>query len=112
MRRVENRTIPSDAIKKVLDDYQRERQARMAKATRRGGRGRHTRKKTISDMSGMLVASSPEEQATERSNSAQVIPSVIKIEKVEENLRKATVPGEFRKVNDPFGKHGLYGRLS
>lgn len=29
----------------------------------------------------------------------------------ETNLRGATVPGDFRKVNDPFGAHGKYGRM-
>ena len=126
MRRVENRTIPSDDIKKLLDDYQRERQAAMAKATKRGGRGRHTRKKTISDMTAMMNATSPPDGSsgspaaaddlappptslTSSTTSPSVIPSVISVEQPPEDLRKATVPGEFRRVNDPFGARGKYG---
>lgn len=46
--------VSSEAIKKMLHDDQEEQQALVEKATRRGGRGRRTRKKTISDMSGMM----------------------------------------------------------
>ena len=40
----------------MLEDNQNEQQALVEKATRRGGRGRGRRKKTISDMSGMLTS--------------------------------------------------------
>jgi hypothetical protein len=130
MRRVANKTIPSEAIKKVLDDFKKEQQDVMVKATRRGGRGRHARTKTKSDMSAMMGSASQDEmnrivsqleppKLSETSETtSQVVPSVIELDNLEldnlevDNPRKATVPGEFRKVSiDPFGAHGPYGRM-
>ena len=97
----------------------------MEKANKRGGRGRRTRKKTISDMSGMMGSLSQEEKGSitkadtlppmprRVSHGPTKIPTVI--ETVAEDsegpsIRGATVPGEFRKVNDPFGANGRYGK--
>ena len=46
--------VTSDAIRKYLDEAMAEQQAFLEKASRRGGRGRRNRKKTISDMSAMM----------------------------------------------------------
>ncbi|CAB9516822.1 MAP kinase-activated protein kinase 2 (Fragment) [Seminavis robusta] len=58
MRHGNKKVVTSEAIKKMLQDNQNEQQALVEMATRRGGRGRRTRKKTISDMSGMLTGAS------------------------------------------------------
>eukprot|EP00529_Nitzschia_sp_RCC80_P008670 CAMPEP_0113505414 /NCGR_PEP_ID=MMETSP0014_2-20120614/35301_1 /TAXON_ID=2857 /ORGANISM="Nitzschia sp." /LENGTH=1148 /DNA_ID=CAMNT_0000400719 /DNA_START=66 /DNA_END=3512 /DNA_ORIENTATION=- /assembly_acc=CAM_ASM_000159 len=63
MRRVENKTVTSKEVKQLLDQNRKEQQDLMEKANRRGGRGRRTRKKTISDMSGMMGSLSAEEMA-------------------------------------------------
>lgn len=125
MRRVNNKTDSSEAVKKYLEENQQERQTLMEKANKRGGRGRRTRKKTISDMSGMMGSLSQEEKGSitkagtlppmprRVSHGPTKIPTVI--ETVAEDskgpsIRGATVPGEFRKVNDPFGANGRYGK--
>jgi hypothetical protein len=54
MRHGHKKQVTSEAIKKMLLDNHNEQQALLEMATRRGGRGRRTRKKTISDMTGML----------------------------------------------------------
>jgi hypothetical protein len=46
--------VTTDAIRQYLEDYKAEQQELVEKATRRGGRGRGNRKKTISDMSAMM----------------------------------------------------------
>jgi hypothetical protein len=122
MRRVENKTITAEAVTSLLEQNHKEQQDLMEKASRLGGRGRLSRRKTISDIGGMLGSLSQDEmtnicmQATE-ANSAQMeplrIPPVIETRPMgdsdaDTNLRGATVPGEFRKVNDPFGAHGKY----
>jgi len=49
--------VTSEAIRKYLDEAMAEQQVLLEKANRRGGRGRRTRKKTISDMSAMMSPS-------------------------------------------------------
>lgn len=49
--------VTSEAIRKYLDKAMAEQQAVLEKASRRGGRGRRNRKKTISDMSAMMSPS-------------------------------------------------------
>jgi len=46
--------VTSEAIRKYLNQAMAEQQVLLEKANRRGGRGRRTRKKTISDMSAMM----------------------------------------------------------
>lgn len=46
--------VTTDAIRQYLEDYKAEQQELVEKATRRGGRGKGNRKKTISDMSAMM----------------------------------------------------------
>lgn len=62
MKHGHKKQVSSEAIKKMLQDNQEEQQALVEKATRRGGRGRRTRKKTISDMSGMLATSKGQDE--------------------------------------------------
>jgi calcium-dependent protein kinase len=137
MRRVENKTVTSLEVKQLLKQNQKEQQDLMEKANRRGGRGRRTRKKTISDMSSMMGSLSAEEmtgltiQASDNNSydrpstkeSAGLVstevPTVIETRPLEEdplappadstsNFRLPTVPGNFKKVkNDPFS--GLLG---
>jgi len=49
--------VSTDAIRDYLDQTAAEQRAQIEKANRKGGRGRRTRKKTISDMSAMLSPS-------------------------------------------------------
>ena len=126
MRRGQGQTVTSEAVNKLLQENKRQEQALVEKANRRGGRGRRTRKKTISDMSGMVgslsqdqlhgisiaaAAESPSEIfATASPNSAESPPRTSDVDQsADKNLRGATVPGDFRKVSDPFGAHGKYG---
>lgn len=123
MRRVENKTVSSEAIKQFLEQNRKEQQDLMEKANKRGGRGRRIRKKTISDMGAMMGSLSNEEMTSismqaaapqsERERVPPSIPPVIetKPQPLEEDIRGATIPGEFRKVNDPFGAHGKYAAL-
>jgi hypothetical protein len=124
MRRVENKTVSSEAVKQLLEQNRKEQQKLMEKANRIGGRGRRIRKKTISDMSGIMGSLSNEEMTkisiqaakpqTDREAVPPSIPPVIETKALEEDaadIRGATVPGEFRKVNDPFGAHGKYASL-
>jgi len=54
MRHGHSKQVSSEAIRAMLDKDRAEQQSLVEKATRRGGRGRRSRKKTISDMSGMM----------------------------------------------------------
>lgn len=119
MRRVQNKTVSTEQVKKLLEQNKKEQQSLMEVANRRGGRGRRHRKKTISDIGGMLGSMAQEEMtkiSIEASASAEIepdVPTIIETSATEDddtNPRGATVPGDFRKVNDPFGVHGKYGR--
>ena len=168
MRRGQNKQITSEAINKFLQQNETQQKALVEKANKRGGRGRRTRKKTISDMSGMIGSFSQDEMgplsiaassgssdgtdvlgslqtqqpqalaagassrstttastaagtATTASTSSSsaggggttTAPSTTASSDLLQptemaHLRGATVPGEFRKVSDPFGAHGKY----
>jgi hypothetical protein len=115
MRRVENKTSSSEEVKKLLETNRKEQQSLMEVASRRGGRGRRTRKKTISDMSGMMGSLSQDdlsniaERAIASTDPLPPLPSVREKGQDLDLVRGATVPGEFKKVRDPFGAHGKYG---
>eukprot|EP00581_Thalassiosira_minuscula_P016918 CAMPEP_0183712476 /NCGR_PEP_ID=MMETSP0737-20130205/7589_1 /TAXON_ID=385413 /ORGANISM="Thalassiosira miniscula, Strain CCMP1093" /LENGTH=1146 /DNA_ID=CAMNT_0025941093 /DNA_START=245 /DNA_END=3681 /DNA_ORIENTATION=+ len=108
-------TLSEQSIKNFLKRTLEEQQKKADQASRRGGRGRRSRKKTVSDMSGMMggPAALPEATATRRETAA-----VIEVHKkealapVKENenlLRNPTKPGEFRKTNyDPFQRKSLF----
>jgi len=115
MRRVENKTVSSEEVKNLLEKNRREQQDLMDKANRRSGGRRSRRKKTVSDLSIMVGSISSEEMtnAKKSKGTGLTIPPVIETEPLEftdddTNFRSATVPGEFRKVKDPFGSHGKY----
>jgi Ca2+-binding EF-hand superfamily protein len=126
LRHGEKRKITSEAVRTWLIQNEQRQEALVEKANKRGGRGRRTRKKTISDMSGMLASMNSEE------NSGAPLSNTISMEETPSDsadgspynpafgksegtldldgnlLREATVPGFFRKTSDPFGRGGLY----
>jgi len=57
--------VTSEAIRKYLDEAMAKQQVLLEKANRRGGRGRRTRKKTISDMSAMMSPSMTQDEMGE-----------------------------------------------
>ena len=110
MRRVENKTVSSEEVKNLLEKNRKEQQDLMEKANKRSGGRRSRRKKTVSDLSTMMGSLVSEEMTR------PTIPPVIETKPLElsdddTNFRKATVPGEFRKVNDPFGSQGKYAAI-
>lgn len=133
MRHGHTKQVSSKAIRKVLEENRSIQQVLVEKANRRGGRGRRSRKKTTSDMSGFLSsmgqddmtmvaikAACPDIQETSASSPEELaIPEVatdVEIEvpelhPAEGPSRAATVPGDFRKTSDPFGSHGKYGAI-
>lgn len=116
MRRVENKTVSSEAVKKLLEENRREQQSLMEVASKRGGRGRRTRKKTISDMSGMMGSLSQDDLSkivpeASAATGLSSLPELVSQEEENDLVRGATVPGEFKKVRDPFGVHGKYGNV-
>jgi hypothetical protein len=145
--------VTSETIRQYLEKTKAEQQQFVEKANRRGGRGRSSRKKTISDMSAMLNPSmgqdelgeiaiaaftpdvkktifgdsslsdihvpdlsfppinakpnaKPSEPSSSKKDEHSSIPS---LEVIDKTLRKATVPGDFRRTNDPFSLSGMYG---
>jgi hypothetical protein len=120
MRRVENKTVSSEEVKNLLEKNRKEQQDLMDKANRRSGGRRSRRKKTVSDLSTMMGSLSSEEmtKATANQGLRAMIPPVIETKPLElelsdddTNFRQATVPGQFRKVKDPFGSHGKYAAI-
>jgi hypothetical protein len=61
MRHGHKKQVSSEAIRQMLAETRQQEQALVEKANRRGGRGRRSRKKTISDMSGMLSSMGQDE---------------------------------------------------
>lgn len=103
------------SIKNFLKKTMEEQEKKVDQAVRRGGRGRRSRKKTMSDMSGMFASPVPAddtslmESVTRNTSASAELPTVEKpknLAPVKENenlLRNPTKPGEFRKTNyDPF----------
>ncbi len=146
--------VTTDAIRRYLEDYKAEQQELVDKATRRGGRGRSKRKKTISDMSAMMNPSLGQDElavivakSANTPEAAKIIlnasfndlgavpdlksttipelpPAIMNsnedveaesfapgpsIERVDQIVRKATVPGQFHQTKDPFSYDGMYG---
>lgn len=107
--------LNEQSIKNFLKKTMEEQQAAVDQANRRGGRGRSSRKKTISDMSGMLALSAepttpepPKEKKTMAPPAIQARSTIgsAELSSVKENenlLRNPTKPGQFHKTNyDPF----------
>jgi len=116
MRRVENKTVSSEEVKNLLEKNRKEQKALMEKANRRSGGRRSRRKKTVSDLSTMMGSISSEEMKKATGPIKPMIPPVIETKPLEysdddTNFRQATVPGQFRKVNDPFGSQGKYAAI-
>ena len=118
MRHGHSKELSSESVRKLIMEKQKEQQTQLEKANRRGGRGRRTRKKTISDMSGMMASGTDEMfkgKMTEPAKSVRLADT----SKISEALkpknetelhlhdtaqRKPTVPGQFRKTYDPFSQ--------
>jgi hypothetical protein len=136
MRHGHKKQVSSQAIRSLLETNRIQQQALVEKANRRGGRGRRSRKKTISDMSGMLSSMGAEDfnsiaqkalaeplipgdtsklyEDIEPEPNAEEEPAGVSDSALDDlaeqgSLRAATVPGEFRKTSDPFGRQGRYG---
>jgi len=131
MRHGYSKQISREAIQQLLSENHAQQQQLLAVASKKGGRGKRTRKKTISDMSGMLTSIGQDETSaigTEASEapiaplelvvaqSSPVAPEKVEapVQKLESEgpSRKATVPGDFRKTNDPFSPQGRYGAIA
>ena len=97
--------LSDESIKKFLAETMEDQRKQVDQANRRGGRGRHSRKKTNSDMSGMLVGPTPpltfEICDMTKPTKREALSSI----KEEDGtvLRHPTIPGEFRTTSyDPF----------
>jgi len=108
--------MSGQSIKIFLKKTLEEQQKKVDKANRRGGRGRRSLERTISDMSGMVAE--PEvilpEGSTALNASITGVGNVPKLEALvpanenEYSLRNPTKPGEFRKTNyDPFRRKSV-----
>ena len=86
-----------DFLKRTMDEQQKQ----VDQANKRGGRGCGNRKKTISDMSGMLAGPSSIESTVHPDASREEV--LAPVNEDENLLRNPTKPGEFRKTTyDPF----------
>eukprot|EP00568_Trieres_chinensis_P018934 CAMPEP_0183320092 /NCGR_PEP_ID=MMETSP0160_2-20130417/65354_1 /TAXON_ID=2839 ORGANISM="Odontella Sinensis, Strain Grunow 1884" /NCGR_SAMPLE_ID=MMETSP0160_2 /ASSEMBLY_ACC=CAM_ASM_000250 /LENGTH=1192 /DNA_ID=CAMNT_0025486709 /DNA_START=164 /DNA_END=3742 /DNA_ORIENTATION=+ len=115
--------MSSDSIRKLLRQQQRQQQTIVDKANKQSGRGRRTRKKTISDMTGFMSGSpgdmimdagggggpSGRRPAARSAVIANPKKPDLDRNKTEgansrsnEPLRRPTTPGVFRKTVDPF----------
>lgn len=136
MRHGHKKQVSSQAIRMLLEENRAQQQKLVEKANRRGGRGRRSRKKTTSDMSGMLNSMGQEDlksiavkaakegrgEDSYHDDSESGPPPVVTVNTeapldpndltAEGHMRGATVPGEFRKTSDPFGKEGRYGPVA
>merc|ERR1711957_864508 len=99
-------------LKKTHDERQKE----MDNANRRGGRGRRGRKKTISDMSGMMAGPALHQAMADVKATVDIISkrgALAPIREHEHSLREPTKPGEFRKTSyDPFQTSSSFKRSS
>lgn len=116
MRHGHKKQVSSEAIRTLLQENQVQQQALVEKANRRGGRGRRSRKKTISDMSGMLGSSMGQDDVSKITEAVHSEPSDVLVDAAvpsdpskDGRLRGPTVPGQFRQASDPFGHTGKYG---
>jgi hypothetical protein len=101
--------LSDESIKKFLAETMEEQQKQVDQANRRGGRGRHSRKKTNSDMSGMLSGPTPPLTLDLCDVKEPIIGEALASIKEDDDtvLRHPTIPGEFRTTSyDPF--HGTF----
>jgi hypothetical protein len=124
MRHGQKKSVTSEAVRTWLIQNEKRQAALVEKANKRCGRGRRTRKKTISDMSGMLASMNSEEasgaplssistdETGPSSSPSKMSDSTLPDGPLADGVvRDATVPGVFRKTVDPFSKNGLYGHV-
>jgi len=120
MRHGQKKELSADTIRQLIKDKQKEQQPLVEKANRRCGRGRRSRKKTISDMSGMLASANDDTFMAPaptiappnlRFSTTALEPAPSEVESFTNELklhdtaqRKPTVPGQFRKTQDPFNE--------
>ena len=102
--------LSDESIKKFLAETIEQQRKKVDQANRRGGRGRHSRKKTTSDMSGMLIEPTP--LVTPEMGDRKKLAKQDALDPIEEDgnqnvLRHPTILGEFRTTSyDPF--HGTF----
>lgn len=121
MRRGHKKEVSSDTIRKLMAQKQKQHETVMNDAARRAGRGKRRRKKTVSDMSEMMSALTPQELDVSKTDELS-IPELSQSMKAPESelllhditKPEPTMPGVFRKTSDPFqtmGKSmiGLFG---
>jgi len=115
MKRGKKKEVSSGEIRKVLGIKEVETKTFIDVAARKGGRGRRARKKTVSDMSGMLVSIPPQELSNAATQAKSVatnittppppeppVPSGQELKLHDIAKPEPTVLGVFRKTNDPF----------
>lgn len=116
MKRGKKKEVSSGEIRKVLGIKDVETKTFIDVAARKGGRGRRARKKTVSDMSGMLVSIPPQELSNAATPPAKSVatnittppppeppvPSGQELKLHDITKPEPTVLGVFRKTNDPF----------
>lgn len=116
MRRGHQKELSSEFIRSLMKERQAAHEILVETAARRGGRGTRTRKKTISDMSGMLLSLSNDDLNThggvpiheQLSKPSNLSEEELKISNKVHDMAKPepTVPGVFRKTHDPFAQLG------
>jgi len=129
MRHGHRKEVSSETIRNLMMDEQKKRESEVKVAVRkagRAGRDRRARKKTVSDMSGMMNACPIEElKVTKATTSEQEPPSGLKPIPMLANFKskssmlcvqpellhdittpEPTIPGVFRETSDPFRTMG------
>jgi calcium-dependent protein kinase len=120
MRRGHQKELSSEFIRSLMKERQTAHEILVETAARRGGRGTRSRKKTISDMSGMLLSISDDDLNAhggvpmhEQVGKVPVNPNALTEEELKISNKvhdmakpEPTVPGVFRKTHDPFQQWG------
>eukprot|EP00566_Odontella_aurita_P004014 CAMPEP_0113570380 /NCGR_PEP_ID=MMETSP0015_2-20120614/24932_1 /TAXON_ID=2838 /ORGANISM="Odontella" /LENGTH=1169 /DNA_ID=CAMNT_0000473145 /DNA_START=72 /DNA_END=3581 /DNA_ORIENTATION=- /assembly_acc=CAM_ASM_000160 len=122
------REMSSGSIRKLMQQQQTQQDTAVSKANKRGGRGRRTRKKTVSDMAGMLSSAPPAailmdptpSQSTDAKNESDLAappppPSSTTLQRGETDstmIFRPTTPGVFRKTVDPFAEFSGYRKMA
>jgi calcium-dependent protein kinase len=112
MRRGHKKELSTDAIRSLMSDRQTKQKSMFETAARRGGRGKRARKKTVSDMSGMLL-SIPSDEMKIISTATPVPLQEVEEDRIPDQSEhelhlhditkpQPTVVGVFRKTSDPF----------
>lgn len=118
MRRGLKKQVSSEAGRNILRDNRMPKHEPVENSTRRDGRGRRSRKKSISDLSAMMSSngqanddvSDAKARVPEAPEDAQVC--VPEVPEDARTIRCATIPGKFILTEDPFSKRGRYGSVT